>query len=229
MRIVGRLQTQAYYFSNDDSSFGGSLGPQSNFFVRRARIAANVQITETVFATIEPSFEDGSTRLRLRNAYIDVGFQRGEPTTRFTLRMGQEKRPFNRYELYSSDNLPSIERGAGRGLVRASSNDLFIAHGFLSHDVGAALLVRHKLGEGATQALTFQAGVYNGAGESRNDVNDAKSFACPGHGGGDAEAEYRRVLLLPRWHRHSAARDGPGFVLQEHRVRRGRLVGPAGR
>ena len=174
VRIVGRLQTQAYYFGNED--FQATTGPQSNFFVRRARIAANVQITETVYATIEPSFEDGSTRLRLRNAYIDVGFQRGEPATRFTLRMGQEKRPFNRYELFSSVNLPSIERGAGRGLIRASSNDLFTAHGFLSHDVGAALLVRHKLGEGATQALTFQAGVYNGAGESRNDVNDAKSF-----------------------------------------------------
>jgi hypothetical protein len=174
VRIQGRLQTQAYYFGNED--YATATGPQSNYFVRRARIQANVQITETIFATIMPSFEDGSTRLRLRDAYIDVGFQRGEPKTRFTIRMGQEKRPFGRYELFSSNNLPSLERGAGKGLVRASSNDLFIAHGFLSHDVGAALLVRHKLGEAATQALTFQAGMYNGAGESRNDVNNAKSF-----------------------------------------------------
>lgn len=174
VKIQGRLQTQAYYFGNED--YAASTGSQSNMFVRRARIQANVQITETVFATIQPSFEDGSTRLRLRDAYIDVGFQRGEPATRFTLRMGQEKRPFGRYELFSSNNLPSLERGAGKGLVKASSNDLFTTHGFLSHDVGAALLVRHKLGEAATQALTFQAGVYNGAGESKNDVNDAKSF-----------------------------------------------------
>jgi hypothetical protein len=174
VRIQGRLQTQGYYFGNED--YQASTGSQSNFFVRRARIQANVQITETIFATIQPSFEDGSTRLRLRDAYIDVGFQRGESPTRFTLRMGQEKRPFGRYELFSSNNLPSIERGAGKGLVRASSNDLFIAHGFMSHDIGAALLVRHKLGDAATQALTFQAGVYNGAGESKNDVNDAKSF-----------------------------------------------------
>jgi hypothetical protein len=174
VRIQGRLQTQAYYFGNED--FQAATGPQSNFVVRRARIQANVQITETIFAVIQPSFEEGSTRLRLRDAYIDVGFQRGEPATRFTLRMGQEKRPFGRYELFSSNNLPSIERGAGKGLVKASSNDLFIAHGFLSHDVGAALLVRHKLGEAASQALTVQAGIYNGAGESKNDVNDAKSF-----------------------------------------------------
>jgi hypothetical protein len=174
VRIQGRLQTQGYFFDNED--YQAAAGSQSNFFIRRARIQANVQITETVFATIQPSFEDGSTRLRLRDAYVDVGFQRGEPTTRFTLRMGQEKRPFGRYELMSSNNLPSTERGAGRGLVRVASNDLFLANGFLSHDMGAALLVRHKLGEGATQALTFHAGVYNGSGESRNDVNDAKSF-----------------------------------------------------
>lgn len=174
VRIQGRLQTQGYYFSNED--YAASTGPQSNFFVRRARIQATVQITETILAVIQPSFEEGSTRLRLRDAYVDVGFQRGEPATRFTLRMGQEKRPFGRYELFSSNNLPSIERGAGKGLVKASSNDLFITHGFLSHDVGAALLVRHKLGEAPTQALTFQAGIYNGAGESKNDVNDAKSF-----------------------------------------------------
>lgn len=174
VRIQGRLQTQGYYFGNEDVA--ATTGPQTNMFIRRARIQANVQITETVFATIQPSFEDGSTRLRLRDAYIDVGFQRGEATTRFTLRMGQEKRPFGRYELFSSNNLPSLERGAGKGLVRASSNDLFTANGFMSHDVGAALMVRHKLGAAATQALTFQAGVYNGAGESKNDVNDAKSF-----------------------------------------------------
>lgn len=171
-RIGGRLQTQAYFFSNED--FASSTGPQSNFFVRRARIQADVNITETVKLVIQPSFEEGSVRFRLRDAYIDVGFQRGEPTTRFTLRMGQEKRPMGRYELTSSNNLPSLERGAGRGLVRAASNDLFTANGFLSHDMGAALLVNSKIND--SQMWTLQLGVYNGAGESRNDVNDAKSF-----------------------------------------------------
>jgi Phosphate-selective porin O and P len=175
VRIAGRLQTQAYYFDNEDLQ--ATTGPSSTFFIRRARIQANVQITETVYATVQPSFEDGSNRLRLRDAYVDVGFQRGEPRTRFILRMGQEKRPMNRYELLSSNNLPSLERGAGRGLIRASSNDLFLANGFLSHDMGAAVMVRHKMGESPNQALTFHAGVYNGEGESRNDVNDAKSFA----------------------------------------------------
>ena len=38
----------------------------------------------------------------------------------FYLRVGQEKRPYSRYELTSSNNLPSIERGAGQGLIARS-------------------------------------------------------------------------------------------------------------
>ena len=172
VRVGGRLQTQAYYFGNEEDT--AATGSTNNFMIRRARIQASGQISETVSFIIMPSFEEGSTRLRLRDAWIDIGFQRGEPKTRFTLRMGQEKRPFNRYELLTSNNLPSLERGAGRGLIRAASNDIFTASGFLSHDVGASLIINSRLNEG--QALTFQAGVYNGEGESRNDVNDKKSF-----------------------------------------------------
>ena len=174
VKIAGRLQTQMYYFGNED--YSATTGPKSNMFVRRARIQANGNITETVSFVIQPSFEEGSTRLRLRDAYIDVGFQRGEPRTRFTLRMGQEKRPFGRYELTSSNNLPSIERGAGKGLVKFSSNDLFTANGFVSHDVGAAFLVASKLSD--TRMLTLQLGAYTGQGESKNDVNDAKSIGA---------------------------------------------------
>ena len=40
----------------------------------------------------------------------------GAGKTLLFLRGGQEKRPFGRYELTSSNNLPSIERGAGAGI-----------------------------------------------------------------------------------------------------------------
>jgi hypothetical protein len=92
--------------------------------------------------------------------------------------MGQEKRPFGRYELTSSNNLPSIERGAGQGLVGAASNDLFTAQGFLSHDVGAHLQFDYKLSD--LRMLTLIAGAYNGRGESLNDNNNAKSFGFRG-------------------------------------------------
>ncbi len=116
------------------------------------------------------------------------------------LRAGQEKRPYSRYELTSSNNLPSIERGAGQGLLPGRSNDLFAANGFLSHDVGASLRYEYKLDE--LRLVTLKFGAYNGQGESLNDVNNTKSFGARGHRRHLLQARHRRLLVRPRWHRH---------------------------
>src|SRR5215210_6886360 len=204
VKLSGRLQEQFYYFSNEE--FAATVGPQSNVFTRRARIEARGQISENVSVYIQPSLEGGRnlssvatactstpvgagggtpvltcrttgrSGLRLRDAYIDVRFSPEASKSAFYLRAGQEKRPFSRYELTSSNNLPSIERGAGQGLVPRASNDLFSSAGFLSHDVGASIRYEYKLGD--TQLLTLKVGAYNGQGESLNDVNDKKSFGA---------------------------------------------------
>jgi hypothetical protein len=75
-------------------------------------------------------------------------------------------------------NLPSIERGAGRGLPLPASNDLFGDAGFLSHDVGGSVRYEYELGD--DRRLTFKVGAYNGQGESLDDVNDRKSFGARG-------------------------------------------------
>ena len=199
VRLQGRLQEQFYYFSNED--YAATTGPRANFFTRRARIEARGQINEYVSVYIQPSFEGGrspasssctstldtlantvSTKctngnggIRLRDAYIDVRLNKPEAATAFTVRFGQEKRPFSRYELTSSNNLPSIERGAGRGLIASASNDLFTSAGFASHDVGLHARVEHKL-DNAGRMASLLVGVYNGQGESLNDKNDAKSI-----------------------------------------------------
>jgi hypothetical protein len=201
VRLQGRLQTQFYYFGNEDYAPG--VGTQSNFFLRRARIEARGQINEYVSVYIQPSFEGGRSTsgscapvviggplpdtasvscsltggIRLRDAWIDVRLSKPEAKTALTLRMGQEKRPFSRYELTSSNNLPSIERGAGRGLLAAGSNDIFGSQGFLSHDVGASARVEHKL-DATGRMASVVVGVYNGRGESVQDNNNAKSFGA---------------------------------------------------
>jgi hypothetical protein len=203
IKLSGRLQEQFYYFGNED--YAGTTGPKSNFFTRRARIEARGQINEYVSVYIQPSFEggravsgsnscspvvvdgplpdtvsvscsfSGSGGVRLRDAWIDVRLTKPETRTAFIVRAGQEKRPFSRYELLSSNNLPSIERGGGRGIIASQSNDLFGSAGFLSHDVGAHARVEHKL-DAAGRMVVVTAGVYNGRGESVNDNNNAKSF-----------------------------------------------------
>ena len=197
VKLTGRLQEQFYYFSNED--YAATVGPQSNVFTRRARIEARGQISENVSVYIQPSFEGGRnltnvvttcsgtplvcrttgrSGLRLRDAYIDVRFSPEASKGAIYLRAGQEKRPVSRYELTSSNNLPSIERGAGQGLLPRASNDLFSSAGFLSHDVGASVRYEYKLDD--TRLITLKAGAYNGQGESLSDVNDKKSFGARG-------------------------------------------------
>ncbi|MGH9008718.1 MAG: porin [Acidimicrobiia bacterium] len=205
VKLTGRLQEQFYYFEND--TYAPDVGSRSSFLIRRARVEARGQISENVSVYIQPSFEGGRplsavttcsstpvppgggtpavtcrttgrSGLRLRDAYIDVRFGRRAGPTTLYLRGGQEKRPFSRYELTSSVNLPSIERGAGQGLPGRASNNLFEAAGFLAHDVGASLRVEHKLDD--ARAVTVKVGAYNGQGESLNDVNDSKSFGARG-------------------------------------------------
>ena len=63
----------------------------------------------------------------------------------FYLRGGQEKRPYSRYELTSSINLPSMSAAPARACRPGRSNDIFSAAGLLSHDVGASLRMERKL------------------------------------------------------------------------------------
>lgn len=205
IKLSGRLQEQFYYFDNE--AYAAQVGPRSNIFTRRARIEARGQIAENVSIYIQPSFEGGRavsasttctsspvpdgggtptitcrttgrSGIRLRDAYVDVRFGKESEKTVVYFRGGQEKRPVSRYELISSTNLPSIERGAGQGLLARASNDLFTGAGFLSHDVGASLRLEHKLDE--ARLVTLKVGAYNGQGESVNDVNDKKSFGARG-------------------------------------------------
>ncbi len=205
VKLNGRLQEQFYYFDNSD--YAPALGTTSNFFIRRARIEARGQISENVSVFIQPSFEGGRplnatttctssavppgggtptvtcsttgrSGLRLRDAWIDVRFGPEGDKTAIYFRGGQEKRPYSRYELTSSVNLPSMERGAGQGLSPRASNDIFSAAGFLSHDVGASLRMERKLDD--VRMFVLKVGAYNGQGESLNDVNGKKSFGARG-------------------------------------------------
>jgi hypothetical protein len=195
VKLTGRLHEQFYFFNNED--YAATVGSESNFFTRRARIEARGNISENVVVYIQPSFEGGRnlsgvtttcsgtpltcrttgrSGLRLRDAWIDVRFSPEASKGALYLRAGQEKRPYSRYELTSSNNLPSIERGGGQGLLARQSNDLFGTNGFLAHDVGASVRYEYKLDD--TRLVTLKVGAYNGQGESLNDVNNKKSFGA---------------------------------------------------
>jgi len=166
IQVQGRIQVQ-YRLSSGDSSGNYNPNQVSNIFeVRRLRIQTNVRFGDNINLVIQPSFEMAA--LRMRDAYVRVGL-----SPRIGVTVGQEKSPFQRYELNSSNNLLSIERGLRilRLAGREGLNDLLSANGYVSHDLGA--FVDYV---GPDSKITVKAGVQQGSRESSTDVNNAKSF-----------------------------------------------------
>jgi hypothetical protein len=160
------MQAQ-YRLSAGDSSGNFNTALVSNGFeIRRLRIQTDVRFGDHMLVVIQPSFEMGS--LRMRDAYLRVGL-----TPQIGVTVGQEKSPFQRYELNSSNQLPSIERGLRilRLSGREGLNDLLFNNGYVSHDLGASV---DWTAPGARYSLKL--GVQNGSRESATDVNNAKSF-----------------------------------------------------
>jgi hypothetical protein len=181
------MQLQYRISSGDSSASFDPAAVDNQYLVRRMRIQADVRFGDNMLLVIQPSFEMGS--LRMRDAYLRVGLARG-----LGLTMGQEKSPFQRYELTSSNTLPSIERGvviSGLRIQQEAMNNLVVANGYASHDLGAFL-------DYATPNTRFaiKAGVQGGSRESTRDVNNAKSYFARATGTVLVNAEDQPVLQV---------------------------------
>lgn len=166
IQVQGRIQVQYRFSSGDSSGNYNPLQVSNGFEVRRLRIQTNVRFGDNMTLSIQPSFEMGA--LRMRDAFLRVGL-----SPRLGVTIGQEKSPFQRYELNSSNNLLSIERGVRilRLSGREGLNDLLSVNGYASHDLGAFVDFAAP-----DNKFTVKVGVQNGSRESSADVNNAKSF-----------------------------------------------------
>lgn len=165
VRVSGRVQAHYRLASGDSTAQFPGTGVNNGWEVRRLRIQTDVRFGDHITLAIQPSFENGA--LRMRDAYLRVGFG-----PRWGVTMGQEKTPFQRYELTSSNNLLSIERGVrilGLG-GREAMNDLLFANGYVSHDLGLAVDYNGP-------RAGIKLGVQNGSRESVADVNNSKTLA----------------------------------------------------
>jgi len=176
VKFGGMLQTQFYSYNNLDNAAylalpPAAVFPESEFYVRRARISAKGNISEAVSFDIEPQYQTGGAGVTVEEAYLDVAFTKPEAKSAFVLRAGQFKRYFGRYEQTSTSNLPSIERGTGRGLVPVASNDIAVLSGYMSLDMGAGLMFT-----GLNKRLLIEGAVMNGRGQNLMDNNNGKSL-----------------------------------------------------
>ena len=170
IQVQGRIQLQ-YRSSSGDSTINGGVGYNRNsvnnyFEIRRLRIQTNVRFGDNINLVIQPSFEMGA--LRMRDAFVRVGVMRN-----IFLVAGQEKSPFQRYELTSSNNLLSIERGVRilRLANREGLNDILTQNGYTSHDLGAGVEL-----ESNDHHFFVKGAIQGGSRESIADVNNGKSF-----------------------------------------------------
>lgn len=168
--VQGRVQLQ-YRNSSGDSTLNGGVGYNSTgvnniYEIRRLRIQTNVRFGDNINLVIQPSFEMAA--LRMRDAFVRVGLMRN-----IFIVAGQEKSPFQRYELTSSNNLLSIERGVRilRLSGREGLNDILTQNGYTSHDLGAGVEL-----ESNDHRFFVKGAVQGGSRESAVDVNNAKSF-----------------------------------------------------
>jgi Phosphate-selective porin O and P len=164
VRLHGVVQAQYRLSTGQASAAFNPDAVSSAFELRRLRLGADARIGQRIQAVAQTDLT--MSTLRMLNAFVRLAV-----TSHVAVSVGQEKSPFQRYELTSASALPSIERGVRiRGLQeREGLNDLLVANGYAKWDLGAFLDV--TVGGGSARV-----GVQNGSRESVADVNEAKSF-----------------------------------------------------
>jgi hypothetical protein len=148
--ITGRQHTQF-----NTTSVEGQLG--SEFLIRRARLAAELKITDSVSGKVEPDFGEGG--ISLKDAYLKIKLA---PTLEIVA--GQFKRPFDLFELTSSTEILVVERaGKIRGAAGFSSLSS-MTEGLRYSDRDVGLMARIKSSSGR---LALDAAVTNGQGANK--------------------------------------------------------------
>jgi hypothetical protein len=148
-----------------------SVGTASNdFFIRRARLIADIEFNDFFGGRVQADFAGGSAELMDAWARLDFdGFE---------LYAGQFKRAFDIFELASSTDLSLIERDGRVGGYSAcpgvgsvcSFSRLTESLAFAGRDTGLKI-------EGESGAIVYQASLTNGRGVGVRDENDGKSVS----------------------------------------------------
>jgi len=160
LRIGGRLHSQ-YALSSVD-------GATDDFFIRRARLIADLTINDFLGGRVQADFAGGGAALQ--DAYATMSFSDG-----FELSIGQFKRAFDIFELASSTDLSLIERdgrvagvndcGADRGCTYSRLTEHL---DYAGRDLGIRV-------EGESGSVSYMATLTNGTGLNAPDENDGKS------------------------------------------------------
>ena len=163
IHLTGRLHAQFNTTSVDGES-------SSEFLIRRARLGAEVDVGRHVTAKIEPDFGEGG--IDLKDAWVRLNL---DPA--FRISAGQFKRPFDLFELTSSNRILVVERAGGiRGVADCSGPGGVCSLSRLTEQLQFADRDIGVLFDGTRGSVSWAAAITNGAGANTSDENGSKSF-----------------------------------------------------
>lgn len=156
----------------------GSVGPNRNFFIRRARIILQGAITDHIYMYLQEDFASsvsGATNgvnhyPQIRDWYFDIFF---DTTQIHRVRVGQSKVPYGWENLQSSSNRIPLDRDDAINTPVKNERDLGAFYYWTP--IYAQKLFRYVLAQnlkGSGNYGVFGLGVYNGQGGSFAEQND---------------------------------------------------------
>lgn len=159
----------------------GSIGADTNFFIRRLRLVFQGDLGHGVSFYLQPDFasavnnqSSGERRdnyVQLRDAYVDVALDKAE---RFKLRFGQSKVPFGWENLQSSSNRVPLDRTDAINSAVPSERDLGIIAYYTPDHVQE---IWDELEDDGQKLFgnygAFGFGVFNGQGVNRQERNES--------------------------------------------------------
>ena len=164
IRIGGRLQAQ-YATSSVD-------GAKEEFFFRRARLIADITVTDFLDARIQPEFA-GNGGAELKDAYVRFKF-----SPEFQVSMGQFKRAFDLFELASSTDLSLIERdGRVAGVSSCSGVGGVCSYSRFTEKLGFSDRDQGIRVQGEQGTVAYEVTMTNGTGANEPEENGGKSYS----------------------------------------------------
>lgn len=157
-----------------------SVGDDTNFFIRRARLVFQGDINDRVSFYLQPDFAAGVSNqtagerrenfVQLRDAYVDIHL---DDAKTFKIRAGQSKVPFGWENLQSSSNRLALDRADAINSAVPGERDLGLIAYYTPRAVDA---IWDRLAADGQKLFgnygAFGFGIFNGQGINRGEQND---------------------------------------------------------
>jgi hypothetical protein len=153
-----------------------SVGEDTSFLIRRARLIFYGDITDNLYLYFQPDFAStpsGSSTGQfgqLRDAYADISF---DDKKEFRVRLGQSKIPFSFENMQSSQNRLALDRADGTNTCCRDERDIGAFFYWAPAEIRERfrdLVANNLKGSGDYGVIAF--GVYNGQGANRVELNN---------------------------------------------------------